>query len=256
MLDAQSPDSLLHDTWAERFMDADGLAFFEQFRTAVIPNRSNAVRHHIIDEILRHRLAADPKRRIVLLGAGFDMRAFRLAGGEWFEVDEAPIVDRKNAIAPASDAPNPLTRIAVDFARDSLADALDAVATDQPMTVVIEGVLYYLDRDAIARTLTVLTQRFPRHELVCDLQSQAFVARYGGQVIRKIQEHGAAWRFAPADPVHEIETRGYTLRSATSVPLTAAAMKRISIPAWVVRWFLGSLRDGYRVCVFNPAPVA
>lgn len=253
MLDAQAPDSLLHDTWAERFMDADGLAFFDQFRTATIPNRSNAVRHYIIDEILRQRLAANPGRRIVLLGAGFDMRAFRLMGGEWFEVDEAPIIDRKNTIAPSSQAPNPLTRIAIDFANDSIADKLAAAATDKPMTLVIEGVLYYLERDAIARTLATMKELFPRHELVCDLQSQAFVARYGGQVISKIHEHGARWRFAPADPVREIEALGYTLQSSKSVPLTTAEMKRISIPAWVVRWFLGALRDGYTVNVFARA---
>src|SRR4051812_44136831 len=100
MLDAQSRDPLVGDVWAERLMGDEGRAFFDQFRSFTIPNASNIVRHHIIDDLLRKRVAANPRHRIVLLGAGFDTRAFRFNGGEWFEVDEAPIIERKNALLP------------------------------------------------------------------------------------------------------------------------------------------------------------
>jgi methyltransferase (TIGR00027 family) len=251
MLDAQSPNPLVGDRWAERFMDDEGRAFFEQFRPFVIPNASNAVRHHIIDEILRSRLAENPRRRIVLLGAGFDARAFRLAGGEWFEIDEAPIIERKNAVAPATEASNPLTRMAIDFAHETILEKLAAVATDAPMTVVMEGVLYYLEPAAVEQTLGMLKQLFPRHELVCDLQSDGFVKRWGGPIIRKIGEYGARWRFHPADPARHIEGLGYRLESTTSIPLRTAELKRITIPAWVIRWLMPSLRDGFRANVFS-----
>jgi methyltransferase (TIGR00027 family) len=251
MLDAQSDNPLVGDRWAERFMDEEGRRFFDEFRSYEIPNASNITRHHIIDEILRARLAADSRRRIVLLGAGFDARAFRLTGGDWFEVDEAPIIERKNTIAPASQAPNSLTRIAIDFAKDSIADTLAPLATSAPMTVVMEGVLYYLELPAIERTLAALRQLFPHHELVCDLQSEKFVTGYGGPIIKRISEHGAKWRWYPADPIREIEQRGYRLESATSVPLRGVELKRIKIPRFAVRWVMRSLRDGYRVCVFS-----
>jgi methyltransferase (TIGR00027 family) len=251
MLDAQSPLPLLGDTWAERFMGDEGRAVFERFLEFTIPNASNVVRHHIIDQILRSRLASEPRRRIVLLGAGFDARAFRLTGGEWFELDEAPIIERKNAIAPAAQAPNPLTRIAVDFASESLERVLAPLATTAPTTVVMEGVLYYLEPGAVATTLRALQRVFPQHELVCDLQSDAFVRKWGGGVIRRIAEFGAHWRFHPANPSAHIEQLGYRLTSATSVALRTAELRRIKPPAWAIRWLVPSLRDGYRVCVFE-----
>lgn len=253
MLDAESAHPLVGDTWAARFMDDEGRAFFDEFRGFTIPNASNVVRHHLIDELLRSRLADDPRRRIVLLGAGFDARAFRLNGGEWFEVDEAPIIERKNAVAPASQAANPLTRIAIDFAHESVADTLASVATDAPMTIVMEGVLYYLEPSAVDHTLGTLQQLFPRHELVCDLQSDTFVRRWGRPIISKIGEYGAQWRFHPADPAQHITGLGYRLESATSVALRAAELQRIAMPPFVIRSVLPSLRDGYQVCTFRRA---
>jgi len=44
---------------------------------------------------------------------------------------------------------------------------------------------------------------------------------------------------------------GYALREAVSIPLRAAELKHIRVPAWVLRHLLGSLRDGYRACVFE-----
>ncbi len=251
MLDAQSADPLVGDVWADRFMDEEGRAFFKEFASLALPNGTNVVRYHLIDEVLRARLAVDPTRRIVLLGAGFDSRALRLRGGEWIEVDEAPIINRKNAVAPADAAPNALTRIAVDFAHDSIADVLAPYATDAPMTVVMEGVLYYLEAEAVDQTLSALRKLFPRHELVCDLQSHAFVTKWGGEVIKRISDYGARWRWFPPDPASELAARGYRLESATSLPLRAAELKRIRMPAWVIRWLLPSLRDGYRVYVFS-----
>ncbi len=66
------------DQFAERFMDAEARALFKRFKKFRGPNASNAARHRIIDDWLRHRLSDQPKLRIVLLGAGFDTRAFRL----------------------------------------------------------------------------------------------------------------------------------------------------------------------------------
>ena len=250
MLDAQAPDSLLHDEWAERFMGDKGRAVFDQFREFVIPNRSNVVRHYLIDEVLRARLASNPQRGIMLLGAGFDARAFRLTGGQWLEIDEAPIVEHKEAVAPSASAPNPLTRIAIDFAHEKLADSLAGMGTDEPITIVMEGVLYYLDPAELQETLRTLQRLFPRHELVCDLQADKFVNGRGKPIISRIQQLGATYRFHPANPVAHIETLGYRLESATSVVLKAAEMKRINMPAWLIRWFMPSLRDGFRVCVF------
>lgn len=251
MLDAQSRNPLVGDDWAEPFLGEEGRAVFERFRDLVDPNGSNITRHWLIDRLLAERLAADPARRVILVGAGFDSRALRLEGGRWIEVDEPAVIERKEALAPAARSPNVLTRIAIDFARESLADKLAPYASDEPTTVVMEGVMYYLEPAAIAQTLATLHRLFPRHELLCDLQTREFVERWAKKVIARIGTLGAKWRFHPDDPVGAIEALGYRARETTSIPLRAAELKRIRIPAWVLRRWLPSLREGYRLCVFE-----
>ena len=81
--DAASAQPLCGDMYAQRFMTEEGREIFSRFEDLKNPNRSNATRARIIDDWLRQRLAADPRQRIILLGAGFDSRAFRLSGGRW-----------------------------------------------------------------------------------------------------------------------------------------------------------------------------
>jgi O-methyltransferase involved in polyketide biosynthesis len=82
-LDARAPRPVCGDRFAERFMDEAAWRIFEPFRNFTAPNASNITRHRIIDDLLRDRLAAQPGLRIVLIGAGFDSRAYRLKGGRW-----------------------------------------------------------------------------------------------------------------------------------------------------------------------------
>jgi methyltransferase (TIGR00027 family) len=250
MQDARSSNPLVGDTWAERFLDDEGRRVFERFTDLEDANGANIVRHWLIDQWLKARLAAQPDHRIILVGAGFDSRALRLKGGRWLEVDEPAVIERKEAVAPAGASPNPLTRIAIAFARESLADKLAPHATDGPVTVVMEGVTYYLDASAIALTAKTLGVLFPRHELICDLQTDVFVQRWGKRIIARIATLGARWRFHPSDPVAAIEALGYERRDCLSIALRAAELKRVRVPAFVIRYLLPSLRDGYRLCSF------
>jgi O-methyltransferase involved in polyketide biosynthesis len=95
MLDAERPDPVVGDTYARHFMTDDALRMLELFKDEHRPNRSNVVHHRIIDDQIRSRLAADPDRLVVLVGAGFDGRAYRLTGGRWVEVDEPAIIEFK-----------------------------------------------------------------------------------------------------------------------------------------------------------------
>src|ERR1700752_3073934 len=87
-LDAERLQPACGDRYAERFMDEDAWRAFEPFRLFTGPNASNAKRHRIIDDLLRERRSADRERRIILIGAGFDSRAFRLTGGGWLQRGE------------------------------------------------------------------------------------------------------------------------------------------------------------------------
>ena len=104
-LDAASPAPVLGDHLAARFMTPEAWATFEPFRPLAAPNASNVVRARIIDDLLRTTLQARPDAGVVIIGAGFDTRAFRLPGGRWVELDEPAVIALKDAELPAPRRP-------------------------------------------------------------------------------------------------------------------------------------------------------
>ena len=252
MLDAQSAQPVCGDHLAERFMDAEGRALFQPFLRCTAPSRSNAARHRIIDDLLRDRLAADPGLRVVLLGAGFDTRAFRLAGGQWLELDQAPLIARKSRILPESDCPNPLRRVPIDFARQSLSHVLaDHLDDDAPAVVVLEGVSMYLSRDALATSLAALKACLPSHSLICDLMTRHFARRYGARLRAQIARLGGDFSELMDDPAAFVIEHGYRHAGRHSIAGRALDHGSIRIPRWVFNSLLRSLRDGYRVHLFE-----
>ena len=136
---------------ATGFLDRTGAAFI-------------ACRHRFIDD---HLLASldDGVEQVVLLGAGYDARAYRfheqLDGRPVFEVDlaatsrrKAGIVERNRDKFPDAD----VRRVEIDFETQTLPDTLVAAGFRRgaPTFVVWEGVIPYLTRSTIKSTLNAL----------------------------------------------------------------------------------------------------
>lgn len=120
-----------------------------------------AARSVEVDDALR----AAKRDQIVILGAGHDTRAWRMAelsGATVFEVDHP---DTQRDKRHRADGRAPLAKalhfVPVDFTRDSLADALERAGHDpsRPTTWIWEGVVMYLTRSDIASTLRVIEAR-------------------------------------------------------------------------------------------------
>lgn len=249
--DAASADPILGDTFAQRFMNDDAQRVWEEFKSFTPPNVSNAGRHAMIDEHLRRELAADPDATIVIIGAGFDTRAFRLQGGRWFEFDEPEILTYKESRLPAAEAPNPLVRVPVHFGREPLGDKLQIVGTPANVHIVIEGVLMYLTREQRRDLLRTLQACFPHHTVYCDLMRKRFFEKYSRPIHEKIVGMGATFTDLEEEPERLFLDAGYTTESLDSVPLYSVQRKSIGIPAFMVRWFLRTLREGYNIGVFR-----
>ena len=142
----------------------------------------------------------------VLLGAGLDTFAYRspLAGRvRVFEVDHPATQDYKRG---ALLAPSGAVFVPVDFARDSLATALDQAGFDptQPAFVSWLGVTMYLEKAAIEATAAVLGGFAPESEIVVDFMLPADLRDAAGQAYAELvgqaaAEWGEPWRsvFAP-----------------------------------------------------------
>jgi methyltransferase (TIGR00027 family) len=157
-----------------------------------------AVRTAYLDAHVAHWIA--DFRQVVLLGAGLDMRAFRLAkeGVVFFEVDHpATQVDKIARLARMGEASR-ARHVRCDFERERFIEALDAAGFDRgaPALFLWEGVTPYLREETVRATLGAIAGAcHPRTILVFDHllkrvleprpknDTQAFVDGLGERVV-------------------------------------------------------------------------
>jgi methyltransferase (TIGR00027 family) len=228
--DAAQPKPVCGDVFANLFMNDDAHTVWHEFKDDLRPNASNASRHAIIDSQLAEALRATPDSRVVIIGAGFDTRAFRIKGGDWIEVDEPPIISFKESVLPASKASNPLRRIPIEFARELLTDKLSAFTTTETTHIIIEGVLMYLRQDERQGLLSGLQKIFPNQVVYCDLMRRSFFESYGKPLHEKILSLGASFAEVIEHPENIFLDNGYKILSCTSIPLHAARHVKLGIP--------------------------
>jgi methyltransferase (TIGR00027 family) len=251
--DAERATPVCGDSLAARFLDP---ATLERLQPALLfrgPAASNVARHRIIDDMLRAALGTNPRLRIVILGAGLDTRAFRLQGGQWWELEDPPLLAYKEEKLPARAAPNALIRIPVDFATADLREHLASLAGPGDTFVVLEGVSMYLPAAVLTKTAAAVREAFPRAPIVCDLMSPAFRRRFAKGLHGALQGFGAHFAESPAHPRLAIEAAGYRMTSAASIVDRAREAGSLRIPRWLLSTLLRELRDGYSVCTFTAA---
>ena len=251
MQDAASDNPVCGDSFAKVFMNEDGLRVLEAFKDETSPNATNVVRHRIIDDFLRAELEKNSGLTIVTIGAGFDSRPYRLTGGTWVEIDEPQIIAYKNERLPAENCANRLSRIAMDFATDSLEEKLAPFAGRNPVVIVIEGVFVYLSEPEIAGLLEKLRRLFPRHQLICDLLSRSFFERYSKTLHEKINGIGTTFRYTADDPGDIFLAGGYRRTHWVSIVERASELELIKIPKIVLKTAMRTLANGYAIYVFE-----
>jgi len=131
-------------------------AFIDRFWPGA--RTSGVARTRLIDDWVADA-AASGARQVVLLGAGFDSRAWRLPALEGlrvFEVDHpATAAEKRARMAGSGDDPSRVTSVALDLDRASLGDHLTSAGFDPTKVtmVVWEGVTNYLNDAAVDAVL-------------------------------------------------------------------------------------------------------
>ena len=171
---------IMDDPYAARFLTLPGHAVLRAFGARTGPLGLDALslgvstfvvaRHATMDRWIREEAPA----RVILLGAGFDSRAWRL-GAElkdtvFIEIDHPATAARKTHgvrdLPPAH-----RTTLQVDLARQPLAPLLEGLDPLVSTVVVWEGVAMYLDRPTVLATLRTLGHHLPNATLLMDLWS-------------------------------------------------------------------------------------
>lgn len=250
MQDAEREQPVCGDNYAKEFMNEEGLQILEAFKDETRPNTSNVGRHRIIDDLLRQELVANPDLTVVIIGAGFDSRAFRLKGGTWIEVDEPQVITYKDERLPAANSDNKLQRISIDFATESLEQKLSSLAGRKPVSVVIEGVLMYLEEAAIDQLLQTLHRLFPQHTLICDLMTREFFEKNASTIHEKLTGMGAMFKFAVDNPEEVFVKNGYQRLEKIPIIEKSVLLEAPHIPPSVWETLQPTLPQGYDIYVF------
>jgi methyltransferase (TIGR00027 family) len=247
--DATGAKPVANDTYAERFIDDTARAVAERFSPLKRAFASFPVRHRIVDDLLRAELERDPTMLVVLLGCGFDSRAFRLGAGRWLEVDEPELIAAKEARLPAGEAPNELVRVPIRFRHESLEAALTPYSSTGTVTIVLEGVLGYLPDNQRRSLLVTLGRLFPRHVVLCDLLTRTFLARYARDLVRFLREMDAEFSASSDHPEALFHELGYRTLARVSIPSRAAELGAEGAPPALLVRLLPGFRTGY--CVWE-----
>jgi len=180
-----------------------------------------ALRTTAIDTAVRDAIAAGA-RQLVILGAGYDGRAWRLpelAGVKVFEVDHpATQRDKRARVAELPPSRGEVHFVPVDFERDALGDALERAGHDRtsPTCWIWEGVVMYLTHDAVRATLATVAERsVPRSTLIINYHTEhrGLIARVMFRLIGEPQI--SAW--TPEEMAAVLYSAGFEIREDTGM---------------------------------------
>jgi methyltransferase (TIGR00027 family) len=179
------PDRLFDDRFAVHLAGQDGFEALDRHNAGLAaagrasPNPVFAIRTRFFDDFLLAHTVERGVRQVVLVAAGLDVRAFRLA---WpvdtrvFELDQDEVLADKDVVLHEHDGVPTCDRVVVPVDlrepwRDRLVDA--GYRTADPAVWLAEGLTFYLSESAV-RTLfgDIAHLARPGDALGCDFVTQ------------------------------------------------------------------------------------
>ncbi|WP_328563908.1 class I SAM-dependent methyltransferase [Streptomyces coelicoflavus] len=242
-LESEREDALFRDPLAQAFATAGGLwpsspplpddEAARRHRLAVA--FSIVVRTKFLDDLLK-QASASGVRQVVLLGAGMDSRAFRMAwpeGTRLFEVDTPAPLEFKASVLRQERAVARCERItvAVDL-REDWPGTLAAAGHDAsiPTAWIGEGLLIYLPEDAVELLLARIGEQSPSgSRMGLTLGSRGVIERFAASAVPG--SAASMWvSEMPDDPVGWLAGHGWEASCHTLRERAVAYGRPISTP--------------------------
>jgi O-methyltransferase involved in polyketide biosynthesis len=202
-LDAQSPNSVLHDTMA---LDAIRKIDFDFTKVGIKRGDAAtvAIRSLHFDRWTREFLQSHPEAIVLHLGCGMDTRVHRVdppPSVRWFDVDYPEVVELRHKLFPE--------RAGYELIASSLTPPgwLEQVPHDLPVLVVAEGLTMYLRREEGRQLLRRIVERFPSGQLVFDAFSTRGIKMQKVNKPVRIAKATLHWGIDSADELVSIHPR-------------------------------------------------
>jgi methyltransferase (TIGR00027 family) len=221
-LESTREDGLFTDPYAARLAGDTGRRLLSG-AVAATGDRSTVqivVRTRFFDDALLR----NSRPQVVIIAAGMDSRAYRLAwpaGTTVFELDQSAVI-RAKADVLADDQPSAKrVAIGVDLAADDWPSVLTASGFDPntPTVWLIEGLLQYLDETAVLALFERVTALSARGSvLLYDIVGKTLLeSPMMAALLESMAEQGSPWLFGTDDP------GGLALRNGWSATVTDIA---------------------------------
>jgi methyltransferase (TIGR00027 family) len=184
-----------------------------------------AVRTVVIDEAVRE--AAAPQ--LVILGAGFDGRAWRmpeLRSATVYEVDHPDTQrEKRRRTGSLTQQAGELKFVAVDFTKDDLGERLAAAGHDplQRTTWIWEGVVMYLSPPEVEATLRVVAARSAADSrlVIVYIGPGGWIVPLVGLMVRRLGEPFRS-RYRASEMCALLARYGFEVRRDESLPASAS----------------------------------
>lgn len=215
-MESTRDDRLFTDPFAAKLAGDSGRALLEA-AMAEAGERAGVqivVRTRFWDEALLR--AAGHARQFVILAAGMDARAYRLAwpdGTVVYELDQPAVIAAKAGILADDEPRCRRVPIGVDLA-DDWPSVLRSTGFDpqKPTVWLIEGLLQYLDEAAV-RTLfeRIHALSAPTSVLLYDVVGQTLLkSPMMASLLQSMAERGSPWLFGTDEPGELAERHGWS----------------------------------------------
>jgi len=221
-------DSLFQDPLAEVLAGPEAMAALHAMPQAVQDRSSmyTVIRTRVFDDWLATITGPEHSiSQVVLLGAGFDSRAFRLSwplGVRVWELDQAPLLAAKEATLARAAATPGCERhtLAVDFTDADWPELLTSAGlrSELPTAWLAEGLLPYLAPDVAIAMLDAVSELSPHgsHFAADVVDGASIITR--NQYLAGLRQlspslKGASFQFGTNDPRQLLADHGWTTSS-------------------------------------------
>ena len=223
-LDADLPNSILHDRWAREIIDRID---YDWSRTTITASNYPAVttRSAHFDHWTRQFLATHRNAVVLHLGCGLDSRFFRVepgSGVDWYDIDYPEVAALRTRLYPGAEGYRLIAASVTD--PGWLAD----IPGDRPVLMLGEGLTMYLTADDGVALLRRIVGHFPSGELQFDAFSRLGIrTQWSNAVVRRA---GAKLHWGINRPEEIVTAVSGVRLLAWQSPFETASFRQVSLP--------------------------